>query len=543
MKYLSPLEMLYKWEKEKPNKIFLSQPIDGLWHDWTWKEFGLEVRKMASYLKQLNLSDGSKIGLLSKNCAHWLMADMAIMMSGHVSVPLYPNLNSETLSKILSHSETKLLFVGKLDNFQDMKDGVPDGMNCITFPFYSEDYPKWDDLLNNVVPLQEKIIRKPDELATIIYTSGTTGTPKGVMHKFFNFSFATTNAVKIIPLKEESFFSYLPLCHIAERLLVQMGSLYCGGRVFFAESLDTFAKNLSDVSPTVFLGVPRIWTKFQQGILSKIPQRKLIFLLKIPLISSIIKNKIKKNIGLGKASNIFTGAAPIPVSLINWFSRLGINIQEAYAMTENTCYSHVTLRDKIKIGSVGQSLPLCQVKLSKEKEILIKHDALMDGYYKMEDETNQTIINGWLYTGDEGFIDEEGFLKITGRVKDLFKTSKGKYVAPSPIEMKISINKNIEQVCVVGTELPQPIALVVLSEKGKNKISQDLKINLNRTLDIVNSKLENHEKIHNFIILDQPWTVTNKLLTPTMKIKRNIIEKKYSFFYKEWYDKESIFFI
>ena len=534
--------MLYKWEKENPNKIFLSQPINNIWHHWTWSEFGTEVRKMASYLKQLNLPNESKIGLLSKNCAHWLMTDMAIMMSGHVSVPLYPNLNAETLSKILSHSETKLLFVGKLDNYKEMKEGVPNDMNCITFPFYSENYPKWNDLLKNISPLKENIIRKPNELATIIYTSGTTGAPKGVMHKFFNFSFATTNAVNIIPLKEESFFSYLPLCHIAERLLVQMGSLYCGGKVSFAESLDTFAKNLSDVSPTIFLGVPRIWTKFQQGILSKIPQKKLTFLLNIPIISSIIKNKIKKSIGLSKATNVFTGAAPTPVSLINWFTHLGINIQEAYAMTENTCYSHVTLKNKIKIGFVGQPLPLCQVKLSDQKEILIKHDALMDGYYKMEDETNQTIINGWLHTGDEGFINDEGFLKITGRVKDLFKTSKGKYVAPSPIEMKISANKNIDQVCVVGNELPQPIALLVLSEKGKNMFDEDLKNNLKMTLEVLNSKLENHEKIHNFIILNQSWTVENKLLTPTMKIKRNLIEKKYSGLYQEWYNKDAVFF-
>ncbi len=543
MKYLSPLEMLYKWEKEKPNEIFLSQPINGVWHNWTWQEFGDEVRKMATYLKQLNLPSESKIGLLSKNCAHWLMTDMAIMMSGHVSVPLYPNLNAETLSKILSHSETKLLFVGKLDNYNEMKEGVPHEIPCITFPFYSENYPKWDDLLKNISPLKEDIIRTPNELATIIYTSGTTGVPKGVMHKFFNFSFATTNAVNIIPLKEESFFSYLPLCHIAERLLVQMGSLYCGGRVSFAENLDTFAKNLSDVSPTIFLGVPRIWTKFQQGILSKIPQKKLTLLLKIPIISTIIKNKIKKNIGLANANNVFTGAAPTPVSLIKWFAHLGINIQEAYAMTENTCYSHVTLKNNIKIGYVGKPLPLCQVKLSSRKEILIKHDALMDGYYKMENETSQTIVNGWLHTGDEGYIDDEGFLKITGRVKDLFKTTKGKYVAPSPIEMKISANKNIEQVCVVGDELPQPIALLVLSERGKSTLREDLKISLNRTLDNMNSMLENHEKIHNFIVLDQPWTVENKLLTPTMKIKRNLIEKKYSIFYKDWYDKESIFFI
>ena len=540
MKYLSPLELLYKWEQEKTNEIYLSQPIDGIWHNWTWKEYGIEVRKMASYLKSLDLPNNSKIALFSKNCAHWMMTDLAIMMSGHVSVPLYPNLNAETLGKILKHSEAKLLFVGKLDNYADMKPGVPTDMQCITFPFYAENYPRWDDLTKDVSPIQENIIRDHQELATIIYTSGTTGDPKGVMHKFYNFSFATTNAVNSLHLDNEVFFSYLPLCHIAERLLVQMGSIYSGGRVCFAESLDTFAENLAESSPTVFLGVPRIWTKFQQGILAKLPQKKLNVLLSIPIISTLIKKKIQKGLGLSKARNIFTGAAPTPVALINWFARLGINIQEAYAMTENTCYSHVSYSDKIRIGSVGQALPLCDVKLSVQNEILIKHDALMDGYYKDEDETNKTIIDGWLHTGDEGVIDADGFLKITGRVKDLFKTSKGKYVAPSPIEMKLSANKNIEQVCVVGTELPQPIAIIVLSERGKEKVEVDLIASLETTLEVVNPKLDSHEKIHNIIVVKEDWTVENKLLTPTMKIKRNAIEKLYKENYLSWYDGERV---
>ena len=536
MKYLSPLEMMYKWEEEKGNEVFLSQPINSIWHDWTWEEVMLEVRKMAAYIKSLNLEKKSKIAILSKNCAHWIMSDLAIMMSGHISVPLYPNLSAKILNKILIHSETKMMFVGKLDDFEKMKSGIPSDVNCVTYPFYSQDYPKWNDLIRDVSPLQENVIRDDNELATIIYTSGTTGDPKGVMHKFYNFSFATTNAVNALPLKDESFFSYLPLSHIAERLLIEMGSIYCGGKVSFAESLDTFAQNLSYSQPSVFLGVPRIWTKFQQGILAKLPQKKLNILLSIPIISSLIKKKIQKGLGLSKARNVFTGAAPTPAALIRWFESLGIIIQEAYAMTENTCYSHVSFREKIKIGSVGQALPLCDVKLSDQNEIMIKHDALMDGYYKDEDQTNDTIKNGWLYTGDEGEIDSEGFLKITGRVKDIFKTSKGKYVAPSPIELKLSANKNIEQVCIVGTEIPQPIALVILSDRGREKTKEDLISSLEKTLEVVNPKLEKHEKIHNIIIVKEEWTIENNLLTPTMKIKRNAIEKIYRINYQEWYD-------
>ena len=536
MKYLSPLEMMYKWEEEKGNEVFLSQPINSIWHDWTWEEVMLEVRKMAAYIKSLNLEKKSKIAILSKNCAHWIMSDLAIMMSGHISVPLYPNLSAKILNKILIHSETKMMFVGKLDDFEKMKSGIPSDVNCVTYPFYSQDYPKWNDLIRDVSPLQENVIRDDNELATIIYTSGTTGDPKGVMHKFYNFSFATTNAVNALPLKDESFFSYLPLSHIAERLLIEMGSIYCGGKVSFAESLDTFAQNLSYSQPSVFLGVPRIWTKFQQGILAKLPQKKLNILLSIPIISSLIKKKIQKGLGLSKARNVFTGAAPTPAALIRWFESLGIIIQEAYAMTENTCYSHVSFREKIKIGSVGQALPLCDVKLSEQNEIMIKHDALMDGYYKDEEQTNDTIKDGWLYTGDEGEIDSEGFLKITGRVKDIFKTSKGKYVAPSPIELKLSANKNIEQVCIVGTEIPQPMALVILSDRGREKTKEDLISSLEKTLEVVNPKLEKHEKIHNIIIVKEEWTIENNLLTPTMKIKRNAIEKIYRINYQEWYD-------
>tara|TARA_B100000497_G_C7684293_1_gene414417 strand:+ start:802 stop:2448 length:1647 start_codon:yes stop_codon:yes gene_type:complete len=544
MKYLSPLEMMYKWEEEKGNEVFLSQPINSIWHDWTWEEVMLEVRKMAAYIKSLNLEKKSKIAILSKNCAHWIMSDLAIMMSGHISVPLYPNLSAKILNKILIHSETKLMFVGKLDDFEKMKSGIPSDVNCVTYPFYSQNYPKWNDLIRDVFPLQENVIRDDNELVTIIYTSGTTGDPKGVMHKFYNFSFATTNAVNALPLKDESFFSYLPLSHIAERLLIEMGSIYCGGKVSFAESLDTFAQNLSYSQPSVFLGVPRIWTKFQQGILAKLPQKKLNILLSIPIISSLIKKKIQKGLGLSKARNVFTGAAPTPAALIRWFESLGIIIQEAYAMTENTCYSHVSFREKIKIGSVGQALPLCDVKLSEQNEIMIKHDALMDGYYKDEEKTNDTIQNGWLYTGDEGEIDSEGFLKITGRVKDIFKTSKGKYVAPSPIELKLSANKNIEQVCIVGTEIPQPIALVVLSDRGREKTKEDLISSLEKTLEVVNPKLEKHEKIHNIIVVKEEWTIENNLLTPTMKIKRNAIEKIYRINYEEWYDssKRIVFF-
>lgn len=538
--YPSPLEMLYRWEKERPDALFMRQPINGAWREWTWKQAGQEVRQMAAALRAMDLPAGSKIALISKNCAHWIIADLAIMMSGHVSVPMYPNLHAETIRQILEHSESKVLFVGKLDDWASMRSGVPDGIKCIAFPFYTEPgYPTWMEVVEGVEPIREDVIRKPDELSTIIYTSGTTGKPKGVMHKFHNFSFVMKYAVDTLRVDtRDSFFSYLPLCHIAERLLVEMGVIYSGGQVSFAESIDTFAKNLSDSQPTVFLAVPRIWTKFQQGILNKLPQRKLNILLAIPIINNVIRKKVKQSLGLSRGRLVFAGAAPSPAPLLRWFKRLGINIQEAYAMTENCCYSHATLPDKIKIGYVGPAFPHVDVKLGPDKEILVRHEGLMDGYYKEPEMTAESFIDGYLRTGDEGEIDKDGFLKITGRVKDLFKTNKGKYVAPNPIEMKLVFNTDLEQVCVVGDHLPQPIALVVLSDLGKAKPKEELVASLEETLDIVNGKLDQHEVVAKMVVMKEPWTVDNELLTPTMKIKRNEVEKIHASRYQEWYKRD-----
>jgi len=538
MKYPLPLDMLYRWEKESPDMVFMRQPINGKWHEWTWKETGQEVRKMAAYLKSLDLEPGSRIGLISKNCAHWIISDLAIMMAGHTGVPMYPNLNAETVKQILDHSEAKVLLVGKLDDWASMRPGVPEHVKCIAFPFYTEPgYPEWYELLKDVQPLRDDVHRDPQDLATIIYTSGTTGMPKGVMHKFFNFGWAAQKAMDELQLKPHTqrFFSYLPLCHIAERLLVEMGSIYTGSQCSFAESLDTFAANLAESKPTVFLGVPRIWSKFQQGILTKMPQKKLDLFLKIPILNGIVKKKIQAGLGLSEAQTVFTGEAPTPASLIEWFAKLDINIQEAYAMTENCCYSHVTRNNAIKVGYVGQPLPDCEVKLSEQKEILVKHVALMDGYYKEPQMTAETMQNGWLHTGDEGYIDPQGFLKITGRVKDLFKTTKGKYVAPSPIEMRISSNADIEQVCVVGDGIPQPLALLVLSEQGMKKSKTELTDSILRTIAEVNPQLDQHEQVKGVVIVNKPWTVENELLTPTMKIKRNPIEKMYRANYEKWY--------
>ena len=541
--YLSPLEYLYRWEAEIPDKVYLREPVNDRYHELTWKETGQEVRKMAGYLKSLNLPEKSRIAILSKNCAHWVITDLAIMMAGHIAVPLYPNLTADTLGQIITHSESELIFVGKLDNYEDMKAGISGDLPCISFPFYPrEEHLQWNNLVSEVKPVTENLVMDPNDTATIIYTSGTTGMPKGVMHRFYNFAFVShwflqKDGLNMRP--GEQFFSYLPLCHIAEKILVQMGSLSVGGVISFAESLNTFSRNMQDAELTVFLAVPRIWTKFEQAILAKIPLKKLRFYLSVPILSGIIKRKISKNLGLQHARHIFTGAAPIPPTLLEFFARLDIHIQEAYAMTENCCYSHVNRKDNIKIGTVGQPFPPCEVQISKEGEILIKHEAIMTGYFKEPGITAETFTeDGFLRTGDEGSIDEEGFLKITGRVKDLFKSSKGKYIAPAPIELILLENDDFDQVCVVGNGIPQPIALAVLTPEKARKSEAELSDSLNKTLKSVNQRLDHHEMLAKLVILREEWNIENGLLTPTLKVKRKMIDQKYSSHYESWSEKE-----
>jgi long-chain acyl-CoA synthetase len=538
MEFRSPLDMMLNWEKTQPEKVFLRQPVGAVLQEWTWRQTADEVRRMAAALDELNLPERSHIALISRNCAHWIICDLAIMMAGHVSIPLYSNLTSDSISRILKHGDVRLLFVGKTDDWSSKKHAVPAGMKCISFPFsYVEGYENWYDLIAKYPAAENATRNEKSDIATIVYSSGTTGEPKGVQHTYHNFSFTAMNAIPYLGLTgQERFFSYLPLSHIAERCLVEMGSIYSGGHVYFMESPEKFLIDLKKADPTVFLGVHRIWSKLQLGILEKIPQKKLNMLLRIPIVSSVIRKKIVKNLGLASAGNIFTGAAPTPVVLIKWFDKIGIKIQEAYAMTENCCYSHVTNNKKIKIGYVGQTLPHCDIRLDQGNEILIKHDALMVGYYKDPESTKMSFTeDGFLRTGDEGFIDTDGFLKLTGRLKDNFKTSKGKYVAPSPIEMKISKCAYVENICIVGSDLPQPIVLVTLSEIGKRMPEKELAGQLEIMISEVNQTLESFERVEKIVVLENSFTVENGLLTPSFKIKRYELEKRFASNFEIWY--------
>ncbi len=534
------LEKFYRWESNSPDKAFLHQPIDGKWHSWTYGEAGQEIRKIAAYLKE-NYGEGSKIALLSRNCAHWIMADIAISMAGCISVPLYPNIKRDTVNYVLDHSESVAILVGKLidADWQEMRHGVPQELPSIKMGNYGldADYRSWDDICAEQSPMEESPMGDIEGVQTIIYTSGTTGKPKGVVIGASSLSYSIAQFDKIFDLQgSDRFFSYLPLSHIAERMLISQGALVAGSDIFFAESLDTFADNLKHARPTIFLAVPRIWTKFQMGVLAKFPQSRLNLLTSLPVLGNVIKRKIKEALGLDKARVKLTGAAPMSVSMLEWYKKLGMEVYDVYGMTENCALSHANRPDAYKFGTVGRVMTGVEMKLTEEGEICVKSPANMREYYKMPEKTAETLQDGWLYTGDKGVIDSQGFVKITGRVKDLFKTSKAKYVAPNPIEQKISANAFVEQVCVVGSGIPQPIALVVLSESAQEKNIEEVKESLRDTLNQVNATLDHHEVLQKIVVMKEDWTVENGVLTPTLKIKRNVLDERFEKHFEDWYE-------
>ena len=541
------LQRLYHWEKTSPDRVALTQPLGGgPVRDYTWREVVDQSRRMAAHLQGLGLQPGDKVALLAKNTAHWLMADFAIWIGGFVSVPLYPTLAAGTIRQILEHSEAKLLFVGKLDGWDGMKPGIPAGLPCIALPLAPDDaaksYPRWEDITASTEPLKGEPVRDADELSTIMYTSGTTGAPKGVMHSFATFAWGVQSGLKRVPIRSDArMLSYLPLSHVAERTLVEHGMLATGMHVFFAESLDTFTADLQRARPTVFFSVPRLWVKFQQGINQKMPPAKLDRLLKIPILGGIVRKKILTALGLQDCTWAAGGAAPMPPELLRWYNKLGLDLVEVYGMTENCGVSHATLPGKQRPGTVGLPYDGIQSRIDPvTSEIQMKAPCLMLGYYKEPELTKQALTDdGWLKTGDKGALDAEGNLRITGRVKDLFKTSKGKYVAPAPIEDRLVMHPAVEAVCVTGANLGQPLALAMLNPEGVKR-SQDaagraeLESSMTVHLKAVNELLDPHEQIDCVVLMAEAWTVDNDIITPTFKVKRNRIEDLFAQNYDTW---------
>lgn len=529
------------WARTTPDAVYMTQPLPGgKVEQFTWRECADQVQRMATHLASLGLPRGSSIGLLGRNSAHWILTDLAIWLAGHVSVPLYPTLNGESAAYILEHAEVKLLFLGKLDGiadgWKDISTVLPASLPLISLPLSPrKDVPQWTDIIASTQPRTDLPLPQPEELATIVYTSGSTGRPKGVMHSFGTMvSVAGSLRDTYHVTNQERMLSYLPLAHVAERAVLETSSLYFGFKVFFSEGLETFQQDLQRAQPTIFFSVPRLWTKFYLAVNEKLPPKKQKILFRIPLLSGVVKRKVLKQLGLDQVRLAITASAPLPPTIMQWYRNLGLELLDVYGMTENFGYSHGSRPGEVRVGYVGHCNPGVVCRIADNGEVQVKSPGQMTGYYKNPEKTAEDMTDdGFLKTGDRGEVDAQGRLRITGRVKELFKTSKGKYVAPVPIEQKLNRHPKVEVICVTGPSQPQPFALLMLSpdaqaELGRQQLNRDdLTGEFGALLKEVNDSLEDHEKLDYLVVVKDQWTMENGYLTPTMKIKRNIIEDRY----------------
>ncbi len=537
------LQAAFAREKAHPERIFMTQPVNGEATDYSWAETMDQARRMAAHINSMDLPPNSNIAMISKNCAHFIIAELAIWMAGHCTVALYPTLNADTVDYILGHSESKLLFVGKLDDWESMSEGVPADMPKIALPLAPpNDYDKWDDIIARNEPISEQPVWPADQRALICYTSGSTGRPKGVAHSFGSISKPASLQGSVLEINEsDRILSDLPLAHVMERALVEAGSIYQGVHVYFAEELDTFLQDLQRAKPTLFISVPRLWLKFQSGVFQKFPEEKLDLLLKIPVVKGIIRKKVLGGLGLDSVRMAASGSAPIPPDLIRWYDKLGLQIMEGYGMTEDFAYSHMSTEDKRAPGTVGSPATGVECRISDVGEIEVKSPGLMMGYYKAPELTAEVMTeDGFFKTGDRG-VYEDGLLRITGRVKELFKTSKGKYVAPVPIENLLSADGMVEQCCVSGSGRPACYASLQLAEGLRDEYDdpafrEKASAHFEKLLAEVNSQVEGYEEMQFLAIVRDPWQVENDFLTPTLKIKRNVIEDAYEPLLDQWYD-------
>jgi len=527
----TPLEMFYKWESETPDKVFLRQPKKLSWTEYTWAEVSNSVRRIANFLISKNFEKGSRIGIWSSNSKDWPIVDLAIMLSGHVSVPIYPGQDAESATYILNHSEAKLVFIGSVDRVSEVEKAVGADINTVAMLGCDVDCEtSLSDIERDFDAFEGSPNPEHNQLLTLVYTSGTTGNPKGVMHNFSTPAHvlpSLINGLAGIGAKpeddaEDRMFSFLPMSHIAERVMVEFYGLYTNSSISFSEGLATFSDELRSVQPTIFFAVPRLWLKFKQGVEANLPPEVLNNL------TAEQKQGVLQQLGLANARLVITGSAPCPSDIQEWFLDKGVILREAYGTTENFIHGCSWIKDDLpSAGCVGQPMDSSVgVRISDTGEIQFQSKGLMQGYYLEPEKTAEVFDDGWYCSGDSGRFDNDGNLWITGRISDVFKTSKGKFVVPTAVENKFARSNLLAQLCILGHGLDKPLMIASLSELGEQLDPKQLSNSLDELLCEVNDELASHEKVSSVYITPE-WTIESGLLTPTLKVKRKKIEEKY----------------
>jgi long-chain acyl-CoA synthetase len=521
----TPLEMFYHWEATTPHQVYLRQPKNLQWTEYTWAQVADAVRCLAGFIRSRNLPAGSRIAIWSANSKDWPIVDLAIMLSGHISVPLYPGQDIQSARYILEHSESQLIFLGDFDQWQQVDQAIPASIPRIAMLGCKVPCEfALDEVVESHPAFEDSPLPNPQDTFTIIYTSGTTGNPKGVEHAHATPGYVLPDLTSATRMEvgNTRFFSFLPMSHAAERIIVEMASLYTNGQISFSEGLATFADELRSVQPHFFFAVPRLWVKFKEGVDAKILPAAQAGL------SPEVKAGIVRALGLAEAKVIVTGAAPCPRDVQDWFIGMGVILRDGYGMTENFIHGCFwTHNDHPKAGCVGRPAASVELKISDAGEVLFRSKGLMKGYYKEPEKTAEAIVDGWYHSGDSGRIDEDGCLWVTGRISEVFKTTKGKFVRPTELEGRFGRSALLSQYCVLGHGLDQPALLVSLAQAGQQLERDEIVRQLGVLLDEVNAELPAWERMPQVFVTREEWSIANGLLTPTMKLRRKQIEARY----------------
>ena len=561
-----------------PSDNVLNTKYNGKWQSLSTHDYDLKANYISSSLISMGVKPGDKIAMISStNRSEWSIIDMGLSQIGAINVPLYPTITSKDYLYILNHSECKYCFVSDLEVYEKVfavKEQVKSLKNIYSFDNIDK-CSNWRELIDsgqeslNISIIQEQKSKvKPEDLATIIYTSGTTGTPKGVMLSHSNIVSNVLSTSNRFPFEtgKETALSFLPICHVFERVVLY-SYLYNGIDVYFAESLETISDNLKEVKPEIMTAVPRLLEKVYDKIYSKgeeldgLKQKLfywaveialkyepynnngILYSIKLALAKKLILSKWQEALG-GNLKLIASGSAPLQARLARVFTAAGMTIVEGYGLTETS--PAISLNDMrnggLKIGTVGKLVDGVEVKIAEDGEILCKGPNVMMGYYKEEEKTKEVMSGDFFHTGDIGIIDSDGFLKITDRKKEMFKTSGGKYIAPAVIEGEMKQSLFIEQIMVVGESKRMAAAIIqpnfeyienwMKENNIQEKIGEIYRNNklineIQKDIDIHNEKFAQWEKIKKFELTSDPWTIENGLLTPTMKLKRKAIKSKY----------------
>jgi long-chain acyl-CoA synthetase len=522
------LDHLDRWVQECPGHVWLRDRQGDAFRDWSWKQARDELQAVAAWLESEYGDRGSRFAILSRNRAHWMLADMAIIASGNVTVPIFTTQSTDTSRYILDFAEVEVLFLGESENWDRVGPSVGDHVRVVALPGVEPGraHLKWEDIVRDDQGREAQHRCAPEELLSIVFTSGTTGAPKGVMQTHDSMLIPMQRGARAFTMHHRPrFLSYLPLSHLAERQLVWIQSLIHCGEVTFNESLPNLVRDMSEVRPTLFFGAPRVWEQLQQVVLGRFGSQDALDRALAEDAEAVIA-EVRAMLGFQNPDYLLTAAAPTPAPLIHWFERVGISLMEGYGQTEAMALI-VNSSDERRVGSIGRPVEGVEAKISEEGELLCKADGLSPGYYRMPEKTAETFVDGWVHTGDKVRVDEDGFYYITGRIKDYFKTIQGKFVAPVPIEGAFAKSQWVEQQCLLGRGYSKTVMVCVLSDLAQDQEGAIVERDLRAQVEEVNATVEKHARIGAVIVSTEPWTIENGVLTPTLKIRRDQVEERF----------------